>query len=257
MAAKIGSAKGKRATKVPRGRLPVKRTINLVLLNENRISLAKAIPLILLIVLASVAFGKYLVYDRINDSMRAESRVNQLRSDLEEATELSRSFGEVESVYAHYTIEGMTSDELQQVDRVEVLKLVRKVLLSNAKLSTAEFNQRLTTTSDVMKTIQASTPGVFNLGSFIRSSISELASLNQGMSSEATTWNLSENILTINITGKSLETMNDVTKMLEQEPIVDTCVITTANKTDNERIEDRVSARFIIYLKQPEEVSAQ
>ena len=60
-AAKSCPAKGQKASKVFHGRMPVKRKINLTLINENRIDPLKAIPAILLILLLALVFGKFLV----------------------------------------------------------------------------------------------------------------------------------------------------------------------------------------------------
>ena len=48
--------------------------------------------------------------------------------------------------------------------------------------------------------------------------------------SSARTWSLSGNMLVVDVSGKTLENLNQLARRIEQSPIVDTCVITTAQK---------------------------
>lgn len=198
--------KGRRVKKNVRGRMPTKRTINLVLIDENRISIKKAAPAILLIVALAVVFSKYMVADRLIAVSEASGRVSRLRSNLDSALELSQSFGDVEDTYAHYTTAGMTAQELGLVDRVRVTELVGTILPAG----------------DVAKT-----------------------------------WSVSDNVLTVEVSGSSLETLNDLARQMEEDPIVDSCTITTANKDDRLDPGEEVRARFIVYLRQPPEEVAE
>lgn len=208
--AKNKPAKGKKGL---RGRMPTKRSINLVLVDENKISIPKAILGIILIVALAAVFGKFLVYDRIMAVSRAEAKVVKLRDTLDDLTALKDSFGDVETTYAHYTIEGMTEAELSLVDRLQVLDLMAGVLPDPDDADDDEVVVR--------------------------------------------SWSVSENVLTVEVRGESLETLNALARSLEQSPIVDSCTITTANKESNKRTDEAVLARMIVYLQKPaEEVSA-
>ena len=116
-AAKSGAVKGRQMKKGIRGRIPVKRTINLVPVNEDKISLKLAIPGILLILVLAGLFSKFLVFDRLMAVSRAAARTARLQSELDDALAKVTSFGDVENTYAHYTLEGMTQEELSLVDR--------------------------------------------------------------------------------------------------------------------------------------------
>ena len=48
--------------------------------------------------------------------------------------------------------------------------------------------------------------------------------------SSARTWSLSGNIMVVDVSGKTLESLNQLARKVEESPIVDTCVITTAQK---------------------------
>ena len=69
-------------------------------------------------------------------------------------------------------------------------------------------------------------------------------------------WTVTGNVLTVQVTGGSLQEMNKLAQKLEKNKYVDRCVITTANKGENlEKLKD-VSATFIVYLQQPDEDAA-
>lgn len=64
-------------------------------------------------------------------------------------------------------------------------------------------------------------------------------------------WNLTGNTMTLQVKGPSLRELNQVAAELEQNSIVERCVIQSANKRTGDNGE--VAVTFIIYLKQPEE----
>ena len=124
-AKKIKPAKGKGVLK---GKLPTKRSINLVLVDENKINPLTAILGILLIVVLAGVFSKFLVIDRLDAMAQAQGRVTRLQGDLDSAMDALDNIGDIGETYAHYTLEGMTAAELNQVDRVLVLALVDSIL---------------------------------------------------------------------------------------------------------------------------------
>jgi hypothetical protein len=65
-------------------------------------------------------------------------------------------------------------------------------------------------------------------------------------------WNLTENLLTIEVNGQTLERLNELGRQIERSPIVDSCTIMTANRDARKREQDGVWARFIVYLQRPE-----
>ena len=75
-------------------------------------------------------------------------------------------------------------------------------------------------------------------------------------------WTLSDNVLTLNISGNTLQELNLVTQLLEKDELVDYCTVTTAaTSTLDSRIDNRiwdsigdVTAQIVIHLKKTEEV---
>lgn len=184
-----------------KGKLPDKTTINLALKDERQIKPQIAVPAIILICLLAMIFGKFAVADRLISANRAAGKVNQMRADLEAAYEKLSSYSDVEEKYAHYTYSGMTAEELERVDRVEVMKLVEKALKEGFTLKN---------------------------------------------------WTVSENIMTLNMKGKSLKELNKLSQVLEKEPIVDQCVIKTADRSEKNEVRTDVEAVYTIYLRSPD-----
>lgn len=225
------------------GRMPTKRSINLVLVDENKISIPKAILGIVLIVALAGVFSKFLVYDRLMAVSEASAKVDRLQTSLDEAMEKVKSFGDVESTYAHYTMEGMSQAELDLVDRVQVLDLVASILPERqvGGESDDEDDEFLDGGDDFFDDEDGEgTEDDGEDGHAIRG------------------WSAAENVLSIEIAGSSLEALNLVARSLEESPIVNSCTITTANKDTGQRIGGEVLAKLVVYLQKPvEEVAAQ
>ena len=246
-ASKVRPTKAAGAKKSLRGRMPVKRSINMVLVDEDKINIWKAIPGILLILVLAALFSKYLVADRLLAMSQASARTTQLQKHLDEAMEAVESFGEVEDTYAHYTLAGMTSEELSLVDRTQVLELVKTLLpRRDYPALMAAFRQRF---DDVMALYGTMRPGDETFAE------RRAALTTSFMPREDTvqTWSVSGNLLTVEMTSESLQKLNLKARQLEQERIVDSCTITTANKDGRQNSGEDVRARFIVYLIQPPE----
>lgn len=79
---------------------------------------------------------------------------------------------------------------------------------------------------------------------------------------QTSAWSLTGNILTIEVSVDSLNRLNELTRQMEENPIVDTCTVSTANRTISTTQTNRsnsffkeedalVRARMVIYLHQP------
>ena len=132
--AEDGQAEAGPARKV-RGKLPEKRTINLVTVNETHINWLVAIPLILLIYAAAGAFSKFFVIDRMALADEAQYEVAQLQSQLDSVERELAEYDDVKDAYAHYTVSGMTQEELNRVDRVDVMELLERVAFPRLTVS--------------------------------------------------------------------------------------------------------------------------
>ncbi len=187
-----------------RGKLPVKRSINLAMTDEKPVNLKIGIPAILLILVAAFVFGKFAVADRLVAVSRAEGQVSALQNELSSAYEKLNSFGELTEIYAHYTYSGMNQDEISRADRGSAIALIRRLILPRGEVSS---------------------------------------------------WTLSGNTLTVNMTVDDLRTVNRTVQDIESDEHVNFCSVNTAATTDKNRGTEAVNARITIYLNPAEEVA--
>lgn len=132
--ATLTMSKPKKSAVKGRVKLPVKRSINLANAGEKPINMKIGIPVIILILIATVVFAKFGVVDQFNALSDAEDEVNAVKHELSENYEKLDRYEELEAKYAHYTFSGMTQDELSQVDRAATVKMIERVILPNAQL---------------------------------------------------------------------------------------------------------------------------
>ena len=115
-----------------RGHMPTKKDINLAVIGEQHMNVLVAIPAILLILLVAALFSKFLVYDRLQEVAAAQREVIELQDQLDAGYEELADYAELAELYAHYTFSGMTEEELERIDRVEVLSLIGRLILPQA-----------------------------------------------------------------------------------------------------------------------------
>ena len=77
-----GNEKGTGGKKVLRN-IPVKRSINLVLVNEKKVNVPKALLGILIIAALAGVFSKFLVIDRLNAMNSASGVAAQKKADFD------------------------------------------------------------------------------------------------------------------------------------------------------------------------------
>lgn len=249
MAAKKTKPNKGKGKSVLKGRMPTKRTINLVLVDENKINPLMAILGILLIVVLAGAFSKFLIIDRISAVSRAQSRVTQLQRDLDSTMDALDNIGDIGETYAHYTLEGMTAAELNLVDRTLVLALVDSILpVVDPGPSEEEI-------AAILKSMFRDAPITDNDGLVDARQRERLDMLEQLVPVPEyiiNRWSLTDNLLTVEVNGQTLERLNELRQQIERSPIVDSCAIVTANKDARKAIQDGVWARFIVYLQKPD-----
>ena len=245
-AKKIKPAKGKGVLK---GKLPTKRSINLVLVDENKINPLTAILGILLIVVLAGVFSKFLVIDRLDAMAQAQGRVTQLQDDLDSAMDALDNIGDIGETYAHYTLEGMTAAELNQVDRVLVLALVDSIL------PVVEEGPSEEEIAGILKSMFRDAPATGNDALDTARQRARLDLLEQLVPVPeyiVNRWSLTDNLLTLEVNGQTLERLNELRRQIEKSPIVDSCAIMTANKDARRNAQEGVWARFIVYLQRPD-----
>lgn len=234
--------------KTLRGKIPSKQTINLVLVDENKINPLRAIPGILLIVILAALFGKFMVADRLAAMSASEARASRIRSDLNAAYAAIEDFGDVETTYAHYTMTDMTKAELSLVDRDRILGLVASTLPREFSLDNlpalrekyAQLFRRYQTTEDM------------DIDQFNDETVRLLREAFP-MQYDISSWSVTGNLLTMEVNGNTLRTLNTLVRTIEKDEIVDNCTIITARKDRKQDLDGQVDARVVVYLQQPAE----
>lgn len=90
-----------------------------------------------------------------------------------------------------------------------------------------------------------------------RVTIMDLIERTLSRSVEVPSWFIKGNVLTLNVEGKNLKRINDTVQKLQDDPLVDYCVVNAAQTGVNARSENKdemVTANIFVYLKNPEEV---
>lgn len=247
-------AKRGRAKSNIRGRLPSKTTINLVLIDENKINPWKAAIGIVIIIILATLFGKFLVADRLMAMSTSAAKAAKLKADLQTATEAMKNFGDVESTYAHYTYAGMTQSEKDLVDRAEILGLINDMLpVTASPESFQRFGTHLAT--------------LFNTYIRGRGLVMKLDTLNQRVLAllwemfppryTITAWSVSGNVMTLEATGNTLRTLNHLARSAEKKAIVDSCSILTAKKDKLLEYGGVVEAKLVVYLQKASEAESK
>lgn len=152
MAAAVKSD-SKKAGKI-RGKLPVKKSINMAVVGQKKTRVSTAILALILILLVAAAISKFLVMDRFAEVEREEQKVRDLRNELSLANAKLDSFGELKNTYAHYTFADMTSEELRRVERSDVVELIERVVLPAADLNSWNVKQNQLTLNVTLNTLQ-------------------------------------------------------------------------------------------------------
>lgn len=266
----MAAAKGKplggaRQKKTIGGKLPTKRSINLVLVDENKINPLKAVLGIILIVALAAAFSKFLVYDRLVEASQAQSRVNELQGILDTTLASIKQYGEVETEYAHYTQDDMTAAETGLVDRAQVVALISDIIRDQDNLfDMYVYNKNFHMLLQNMLENEEHNP-YYALRRF-RTDVQALGEEVATYREHVLSWSVANNMLQVEATGKTLVAMNSIARHVEENEIVDTCTLSTAKKDAFTMrvtgLPTGVAGKFQIYLRLPpepveEEVTAQ
>lgn len=130
-----GRIPGKKKQDITPRNLPVKRAVNLATVGEEKIDIRIALPGIIVVILAAVLFGKFMVADRLIAMSVAQNKAEVVREQLEDGYQKIEDYGDISEEYAHYTYSGFTEEELNRADRSEVLAMVKRVVLPKVVVS--------------------------------------------------------------------------------------------------------------------------
>ena len=116
--------------KMSRGKMPTKTSINLVPKKESYLSTKKGITTAAVGAVIVVLLAFLLIVRPLIGLANANAKVKDLTAQLDAVNSEIKENAATEEEYAHYTYEGMNSEEMSRVDRVQVMKLVQDALIN-------------------------------------------------------------------------------------------------------------------------------
>lgn len=113
---------------------PTKDKINFAEIDVTPMKIEVMAPAIVAIIIVACLLSKFLVVDRLIAYNKQEAEVAYMESELQAAYDKIDSYSDMEEKYAHYTYSGMTTDEMALQDRVAVVELINKYILTKAEV---------------------------------------------------------------------------------------------------------------------------
>lgn len=121
--------------KLSRNNIPTKRTLNLAYEPKDAVKPTMAIPLVILGIVGGIFFSNYFIIDRFEEVSAARDRVAAIQQDLDAGYEELKDYDDLMVIYSKYTTSGMTDEELNRSDRVEVMNLLQSVVMPRLKVA--------------------------------------------------------------------------------------------------------------------------
>ena len=135
-------------------RVPTKREINLAGVGESRLDLRTAVIAIILIIAGATIFSIFGVAGRFAKLVAAQSAAAEAERQLSEAYEILAGYNLTQDEYAHYTFENMTPEELAQVEREDVLRLLDERVLGKCEVEYWSVSENVLTLRIVGTTLE-------------------------------------------------------------------------------------------------------
>ena len=119
-----------------------KKTMNLAF-HESSVNVKKLIPLILVIVIAALAFVKFGILDQTAKKVAALNEVSAKQSQLAAINVKLSGYDELEQLYGRYSYGWMTEAESGLVDRKEVITSLEKIIDKSAVIEDFAINYNI------------------------------------------------------------------------------------------------------------------
>ena len=119
-----------------------KKTMNLAF-HESSVNVKKLIPLILVIVIAALAFVKFGILDQTAKKVAALNEVSAKQSQLAAINVKLSGYDELEQLYGRYSYGWMTEAESGLVDRMEVITILEKIIDKSAVIEDFAINYNI------------------------------------------------------------------------------------------------------------------
>ena len=114
--------------------LPSKKTMNLVIMEKGDNSKTTDIVLIVLLVIILAVFTKFGVLDIYNEKKAEQEKTDTAQAELEQNKELLTRYEALFEKFNHYFKAFLTADELQLVDRIQLIDMLDEHLFNVAEM---------------------------------------------------------------------------------------------------------------------------
>ena len=116
----------KPAQKKLKGKLPSKRTLNLVYKEKDTGRRVFILLAIILFILVIAGFAWFFVRGQLSKVGKSRNEYESRQRELHELEEVKESFEGIEEKYSHYGISYMNADELALQNRLDILGVINK-----------------------------------------------------------------------------------------------------------------------------------
>ncbi len=140
--------------KYSKGKLPTKKNINFADVGKKKINPLILIVGLILIITAAALFSKFAVIDRLQQVNKAQAEVAQIKAEIDALYKKIAGYGEINDLYAHYTINEMTESELNRADRIEAIEMLERIVEKDASLGAMSFKDNTLTVTVTAPTLQ-------------------------------------------------------------------------------------------------------
>lgn len=117
-----------------------KKQLNFAAADQKKRHYFAAIFGIAAIVAAAAVFGKTAVSDRLTEVELQKRIVSELELQVLELEAYIENLEDFSEVYAHYTYQGLTGEELSYINRPEVLTLLEEVIFPKVEVSSFDLS---------------------------------------------------------------------------------------------------------------------
>ena len=111
------------------------KVVNLADAGVEKKHYALAVPAVIAIILGTAAIAKFAVADRLMEVSYEQGQTAAVQAQIDEANAYIESLGDLQKIYAHYTYQGFTQDEIKCMNRPEVMELLKDVVFPKAIVS--------------------------------------------------------------------------------------------------------------------------
>ena len=121
---------------------PSKKTMNFAR-HTSSFNLKKMMPLLIVLAIVIVLFAKFGLIDQLAKKSDAYAQLSQKQEELAAYGLKLAEYDELADKYGRYSYGWMSEDEVSIVDRLDVIALIEKIVMSNATVENYSVNNNV------------------------------------------------------------------------------------------------------------------